>query len=161
MLNTVSGALITFLPILVLAVGCDSRPKCVPVSGKVLIDGETLKYGAVVFVPEGGRQSSGIIGADGRFQLTCFQPGDGALIGTHRVQVLASESINNSTMKWLAPKKYADAQTSGLIQTIDGPTDSVVLELTWKGNVPDKPFTERGEPDPGEEAFGKSRKKRS
>lgn len=123
-------------------VGCDSRPTRVPVSGKVLIDGEPLKYGAVVFVPEGGRQSSGIIDADGHFSLMCFEPGDGALVGKHHVQVLASESINNSTVKWHAPKKYADRQASGLVEEITGATDSVVINLTWKGNPPEKPFTE-------------------
>jgi hypothetical protein len=127
------------------------------VSGKVLIDGEPLKYGAVVFVPDRGRQSSGIIDQDGNFKLMCFEPGDGALVGKHHIQVLAGESINKSTIKWHAPKKYADRQSSGLVETIEGATDAVVINLTWKGNTPDKPFTETTD-SAGEEAFGRSRK---
>ncbi|MCA9258209.1 MAG: hypothetical protein KDA61_03360 [Planctomycetales bacterium] len=46
--------------LLVSSVGCnDSRGGFVPVSGRVLIDGEALKFGSVRFLPEGGRQSMG------------------------------------------------------------------------------------------------------
>jgi hypothetical protein len=148
------------LAVLFLAVGCDSRPARVPVSGKVLIDGEPLQFGAVVFVPEGGRQSSGIIDDNGRFQLTCFEPGDGALVGKHHIQVLASEALNNTTVKWHAPKKYSDRRTSGLNEEIKGTTNSIVINLTWKGSTPDKPFVERSETSAAEEAFGRSRRKR-
>jgi hypothetical protein len=130
------------------------------VSGKVLIDGEPLRYGAVIFVPKGGRQSTGTIDPNGQFKLTCFQPNDGAIVGSHRIQVCASESINNTTIKWYAPKKYAELQTSGLTQEIEDSTDSVVIELTWKGSTPGKPFTETSESDAGEEAFGKTRRKK-
>lgn len=156
-IRSLSGLLLIGLFV---AAGCDSRPKCVPVAGKVLIDGEPLKSGAIIFVPAGGRQSTGIIDANGQFKLTCFEPDDGAIVGAHRIQVCASESINNTTMKWAAPKKYAEANTSGLTQEITGPTDSVVIELTWKGNTPDKPFTEKAESDAGEEAFGRSRRRK-
>lgn len=158
--RSVASGWILSLAIVLCAAGCNSRPTCVPVSGKVLIDGEPLTCGAVIFVPTGGRQSSGIIEPDGQFKLTCFKADDGALIGTHRIQVIASETINNTTMKWHAPKKYAEQQTSGLTQEIKGPTDSVVIDLTWKGNTPDKPFIERSEADAGEEAFGRSRRKK-
>jgi hypothetical protein len=150
----------SLLVLLLLVAGCDSRPKCVPVSGKVLIDGEPLKYGGILFVPAAGRQSTGVIDVNGQFKLTCFQPDDGAIIGMHSIRVCASEALNNTTMKWHAPIKYAEIQTSGLTQEITGPTDSVVIELTWKGSTPDKPFTERSEADAGEEAFGKSRRKK-
>src|SRR3954471_8972112 len=100
------------LIVLFIAGGCGSRPTRVPVSGKVLIDGEPLTYGAVVFSPTGGRQSSGVIDKAGHFTLTCFEPNDGALIGTHHVQVLACDSVNPTTTKWYAPKKYSNRQTS-------------------------------------------------
>ena len=148
------------LTVMFFAAGCDSRPARVQVSGKVLIDGEPLKYGAVDFVPEKGRQASGILDANGYFTLTCFEPGDGALIGKHQIQILAGDAINDTTTKWYAPKKYADRRTSGLVQEIKDPTDSLVINLTWKGNTPDKPFTEHAEADPGEAAFGRARRKK-
>jgi len=126
----------------------------------VLIDGKPLTFGTVVFVPEGGRQSTGSLDANGHFQLSCFDPNDGALPGKHKIQVLSSEFINNTSNKWHAPKKYADRRTSGLTETITGPTDALVINLTWKGSPPEKPFIERFDSDPGEEAFGRSRGKR-
>jgi hypothetical protein len=146
--------------IAVLAAGCDSRPTCVPVSGQVLIDGEPLKFGAIMFVPDEGRQSSGMVDASGHFKLTCFQAGDGALPGTHRIHIYPNESINNTTMKWHAPKKYTDISTSGLTQTIDEPTDSLLIELTWKGSTPDKPFIERSDAAADDDAYLKSRRNR-
>src|SRR5436190_22388546 len=84
--------------LLVIVAGCgDSRPKRVPVSGKVLIDGEPLKFGGVMFVPENGRSSSGTLDANGHFALTCYTDNDGALIGKHKVQVFGQETINNTT----------------------------------------------------------------
>lgn len=148
-----------FLAALCLAAGCDSRPKRVPVSGTVLIDGQPLAFGTVVFVPDGGRQSTGTLDSSGHFQLSCFDPNDGALLGEHKVQVLSSEFINNTTNKWHAPKKYADRRTSGLTEKIPGSRDDIVINLTWKGSTPDKPFVERIEANAGEEAFGKSRKR--
>jgi hypothetical protein len=123
-------------------IGCDNRPRRVPVSGKVLIDGEPLKFGAVVFVPEGGRSSSGTLDSNGHFVLTCFSPNDGALLGKHAIQVFGQETINDTTARIHAPKRYGDLKLNGLTEEIKGPTDSVVINLTWQGNVPDKPYRE-------------------
>jgi hypothetical protein len=130
------------------------------VSGKVLIDGEPLKYGTVVFVPELGRQSTGPIDETGAFTLTCYDPGDGALIGKHGIEVLAGQALNSTSLKWHAPKKYADRKTSELTQQVDGPTNSVVINLTWKGSPPEKPYIERSDTSADEEAFARSRKKK-
>jgi len=127
--------------LLLLVSGCgDGRPKRVPVSGRVLIDGKPLSYGFVRVVPEGARPASGKIGPDGRFTLTTFEPGDGAVLGTHAMSVAGVEVINSTSQRWHAPKKYADTGTSDLTATIDGPTDSLIVELTWDGR---KPFVER------------------
>lgn len=128
---------------LVALAGCDQRPATVAVSGKVLIDGQPLKYGAVVFVPEGGRSSFGTLDSEGHFALTCFTPNDGALPGKHRIQVVARETINNTTARIHAPLKYGELQTSGLSEEIKSSTDALVIQLTWKGSAPGKPYTEK------------------
>lgn len=130
------------LVVLIALVGCDGRPTRVPVSGKVLIDGQPLKFGAVIFVPENGRSSSGALDANGHFTLTCFTPNDGALLGKHRIQVLGTQQVSERTARVHAPKKYAAVETSELSEEIKGATDSLAINLTWKGNVPDKPYTE-------------------
>lgn len=120
--------------------GCDDgRPKLLPTSGVVLIDGEPLTQGFVRFHPHGGRPATGELDKEGRFTLTCIKKEDGVVPGTHPVSVIACETIDPCTMRWNAPKIYISPKTSGLAQTIDGPTDSVKIELTWAGG---KPFTE-------------------
>jgi len=114
-------------------VGCsDGRPKRVPVSGQVLIDGEPVKGGSIQFVPVGARPSSSDLDEEGRFSLQCFEKGDGAVTGTHKV-IVAARAMEGTKLKWYAPQEYADADTSGLTQEITEATDSLVIELTWKG----------------------------
>jgi hypothetical protein len=114
--------------------GCgDGRPKRVPVSGQVLIDGQPLTFGFVRFAPPDSRPSTGELDRNGHFALTCFEPGDGAVTGKHKVTVMGQEAIGHETIKWHAPKKYANPSTSGLEQEITGPTDTVKIEITWDG----------------------------
>ena len=126
--------------------GCgDGQRGRVHVSGQVLIDGKPLTVGTVGFVPTDARAAFGSIGADGRFTLTSFEPGDGVVPGTHRVSVSAVELLSKTTFRCHAPKKYADYRTSDLTQTISGPTDSLVIELTWNGGKPFIEVQENGE----------------
>jgi hypothetical protein len=121
--------------------GCgDSRPKRVPVSGTVRIDGAPLTMGSVMFVHPDSRPSAGMIDSSGRFSLSCYEPGDGAVIGKHQVKVTACQAINDRSSRWLAPKKYADISSSGIEVEITEPRDDVTIDLRWGGG---KPFIER------------------
>lgn len=128
-----------------LAAGCDSGPKLVKVSGKVMIDGQVLKHGKVQVAPVGSRPAIATIGPDGTFAFSTNGNGDGIAMGTHPVAVIAHETLGPGSQRWHAPKKYMSTETSELTVTIDGPKDDLVIELTWKGNDPDKPFIERAE----------------
>jgi hypothetical protein len=120
--------------------GCGpSRPARVPVAGKVLIDGQPLRYGVVRFTPAEGRPSSGQLDENGHFVLSCFEVNDGALVGKHQIEVSGLERIKDDEVRWNAPKKYDDRSTSGLTEEIKEATDSIVIKLTWDGG---KPFTE-------------------
>lgn len=120
-----------------IAVGCgDGRPARVPVSGKVLIDGRPLSGGFIRFVPSDARPSGGKIDKNGRFTLTCYDGGDGAVPGTHRIEVSANQPLSDTKIRWLAPKKYASFKTSELVEKITDATDSLVIELTWDGGKP-------------------------
>ncbi|HBO45018.1 MAG TPA: hypothetical protein DD670_14025, partial [Planctomycetaceae bacterium] len=106
---------ITVAVALMVTTGCgDGRPKRVPVSGQVLIDGQPLKYGFIRLEPKGNRSATGEIGPDGRFTLTTFEKDDGAVPGTHPAMILAAEALSSTKQKWHAPKKYANARLSGL-----------------------------------------------
>jgi hypothetical protein len=124
-------------------VGCgDGRPDRVPVSGIVLIDGQPLTRGHVKFVPTNGRPSLGKIGDDGKFSLTCFDGNDGAIAGTHRVQVAANRIISNTKIEWYAPSKYADFRTSGIDVQVFEPISDMKIELKSDGQK--LPYIEGG-----------------
>jgi hypothetical protein len=129
--------------VLFLAAGCDRRPSRVPVSGKVIIDGQPLSFGIVTFVSQKGRPSVGVLDKEGRFTLGCYTTNDGAIIGKHQVQVSATEGINNTTSRIHALKRYGLIESSGIEREITAATDSMVIELTWKGDVHNKPYTEK------------------
>lgn len=138
-MNTLTIQIAKLAPLfgLLLLVGCgESRQDLVPVSGQVLIDGQPLKYGVVRFIPDNGRPSGGQLDQNGKFSLTCYDPGDGVAPGRQQIEVLAGETLSATQMRWHAPKKYTSCGTSGLEQKIDGPTDSVVLKLSWEGGAP-------------------------
>ena len=42
-------------------IGCDARPRRVPVAGKVLIDGKPLTTGFIMVVPHEGRAATGAV----------------------------------------------------------------------------------------------------
>jgi hypothetical protein len=128
---------------LTLASGCGSNgPRPVAVSGVVMIDGKPLSAGFIRVVPDGGRPSDSRIGPDGRFTLGCLAKDDGCLIGTHKVEVSGFEDLSPTRRRWLVPKKYASAGTSGLRITIDKPTDALRIDLTWVGSPERGPFVE-------------------
>src|SRR5262249_25967947 len=124
---------VAFTGIVALVAGCgDGRPHRVPVSGQVLIDGKPLTYGDLKFVPEGARPSYAKLDSNGGFTLTCYDGNDGAVPGLHRVAVSGSEVKQQQTV-WHAPIKYANFRTSGISVQIEGPTNSLVIELGSDG----------------------------
>jgi len=125
-----------------LLAGCgDGRPKRYPVSGRVLIDGQPLEVGFIRLIADDARPSYGHLGPGGRFALTCYEGKDGSVPGTHRVVVTAVGLLEDGqSRRWFAPKKYADPSTTDVTVSIDGPTDSLEINLTWDGGAP---FVER------------------
>jgi hypothetical protein len=130
------------------------RPKLeTGITGEVHYNGKPLADAEVVFThPASGNASWAVTDADGRFSLTTFQPGDGAIIGDNLVTVskyrnemipapqLPPEAFTdpkNPPPKEIVgrripviPARYADATTSGLTATIaTGGTKHFVFEL--------------------------------
>ncbi|MBN2581384.1 MAG: hypothetical protein JXB10_20550 [Pirellulales bacterium] len=123
--------------------GCgDGRPKRVPVSGRVLIDGRPLEVGFIRVVPQKGRPATGPIEADGRFRLKTYEDDDGCVPGTHGLMVVGSKNIGETAIQWFAPEKYASIKTSGLQLKVNGPRNDVEIHLTWKGSGHDGPYKE-------------------
>jgi hypothetical protein len=126
-----------------LFLGCDMGPKRVPVAGKVVIDGEPLTKGTIRFVPDSGRTVSANLMEDGSFRVLTKVPSNGSyeveglFPGKYKLAVFASENVSaaeNAEVRWLAPPRYADFRTAGLEANIEGPSDEMVVQLTWAGS---------------------------
>jgi hypothetical protein len=107
------------------------------VEGCVKCNGQPVTAGLVVFTPTGtsaenpeesGRSASGVIKPDGTYELTTYDPGDGAIIGSHSVQVFAPAPLDDD-----APLTDANRYVCGktALQKSVEPGDNLIdLELT-------------------------------
>ncbi|MFO0926708.1 MAG: hypothetical protein U0736_06660 [Gemmataceae bacterium] len=76
------------LVLLIAVVGCGGK-KSASVKGTVKTNGQAVTGGTLVFSPVGtgevGKPATATIGADGTYTLGTDRPGDGAVVGKHRV----------------------------------------------------------------------------
>jgi hypothetical protein len=107
----------------------------VPIRGTVSFQGESLKAGTVLYVPQGpgGRQARGDIQPDGSFRLTTLRKKDGAQKGAYNIIVIAMaphpgeppsrEEIEAAggmiRREYVIPEKFTSPETSGLSDTVD------------------------------------------
>ena len=136
------GAMVAMVGVGSMLVGCNprpaGRPATAPVTGVVRFDGEAVAGATVSFQADGGgRSATGITDAQGRYQLSTFARGDGAVPGSYKVIVMKYSMPDDTSggqgeyvppqgpappPKHLLPEKYAAAKTSGLDATVaDGP----------------------------------------
>jgi hypothetical protein len=120
---------------IVIAGGCgDGHPKRVRVAGTLTIDGKPLPDAELRLIPSQGRPALATTDSSGGFKLWTFKPGDGAVPGSYTVTVVAYER-KNGAIRWLVPKKYERAKTSGQTVTIDKPTEELKIDLAWHGET--------------------------
>jgi hypothetical protein len=119
--------LIRVAGILSLCWGCGSAEgpyaaPTVPVKGKVSYKGKLLSQGEMVFEPDSaGREAHGNIQPDGTFELTTYKPGDGAVLGTHRV------AVTGTSKKDAVPIKYKSVSSSKTeVEIAEGKTDYAI-----------------------------------
>jgi hypothetical protein len=131
--------------------GCSNHPEVVPVSGTVLFQGEPVDGAHVSFqLPGAPRHAAGTTDAAGRFTLTTFKPGDGALPGEHEIVVYKWESATAASdspgsrqapgggkmanyvhPKSMLPARYENPKLSDLRVTVEsGSPMDLVIELT-------------------------------
>jgi hypothetical protein len=123
--------------------GCGSnRLPTAPVEGKVLCDGKPLEFGGVLFQSDLGPPALGAIQPDGTFRLSTYRDGDGAVLGTHRVQIScydvqhpdadAIRRRETGVGKSLIPQKYTRYDSSGLAVEVRAHNEPVLLQLRTK-----------------------------
>jgi hypothetical protein len=121
---------------LTLLSGCgkkDNRPGRVPATGTVLQKGQPVAEATVIFESAGSTPAAtGKTDASGRFQLTTFEPNDGAVPGDYKVAIQKVQVTSGKTSgavpddyvgpppdeKWLLPAKYGSTATSGFTATV-------------------------------------------
>jgi hypothetical protein len=139
------------------AAGCGSgRPELAPVSGRVTYGGKPVTSGRIHFWPQEGPKASGRIGEDGTFELTTYEPGDGAVLGKHTVTIEATvvhESgpqprsmeeeiemfgdpdaapLEPARIEHLVPEKYSKRDTSGLEREVTRDGNEFTFDLPAK-----------------------------
>ncbi len=126
---------------LMLGLGCSGRdpslPKTTPVSGVVTYRGKPIERGTIAFVPkQGERPAGGQLGPGGRFTLTTFTQGDGAVLGPHAVTIESfgdgddvSTGKRSSGFDRLVPAKFSDLALTPLSVDVVEPMPALSLEL--------------------------------
>jgi hypothetical protein len=130
-------------------IGCGAKaegPELATVSGTVTYQGKPLEGALVVFLPEtpGAPSASGSTDESGTFELMTHIPGDGAVIGKHRVSITArgpdktlpeGQSVsglpggNTEPGDPLIPQKYFSHNASGLTAEVKGGSNTLDFEL--------------------------------
>lgn len=123
--------------------GCGGSAKVGYVHGVVRLDGKPLTTGTVRFVPDAGRAASGTIQTDGSFDLGTLGKSDGAVIGKHRVAIIAyQQSVPeegsrpadvtsvNPNVKPLVPERYMAVGTSRLTFDVKPGSNQADFDLT-------------------------------
>jgi hypothetical protein len=106
-----------------------------PVKGKVTIDGQPLSSGYVTFVVSRGRASSAEIQPDGTFEMSTYEKGDGAQVGTHPVVIapVPPDEYQSGPKPIPVPERYTRAGTSGFTAEVKPGEDNFIeLNLTTK-----------------------------
>jgi hypothetical protein len=71
-----------------------------PVKGRVTFNGKPVKEAAITFAPvpktdkdkEPGKPATGFTDEDGYYELSTFEPLDGAIVGNHKVTVMLDDT---------------------------------------------------------------------
>jgi hypothetical protein len=103
------------------------------VFGRITYQGKPLAQGEITFIPTasgtGVRAAYGRLDEQGRYCLTTYRDGDGAILGEHRVAIASREEVSPDAGKQvspdglvtpgispgsLIPERYANPATSGL-----------------------------------------------
>lgn len=140
-----------------LLAGCGDGGRLGRVSGTVTVDGKPVTQGTIMFVPADGKAAIGAIGPDGRFTLTTYSDGDGALVGPHKVTILstivggssfAPASIDDEVamangaggnrilvpgkVTWIVPERFSQISTSELTSTVKSGSQTIDFDVPSK-----------------------------
>lgn len=100
------------------------------VTGTVTYDGMPLTSGFVTFMPAGetGNSATGDLDSSGGYSLSTRSPRDGVQPGSYKVAVTSWEISPEMGQEGVSaiPKKYFDANKSGLTATVTDESDQTI-----------------------------------
>jgi hypothetical protein len=103
-----------------------------PLRGQVLLAGQPLAEAVVVLhrADGQGRNLTARTDAEGRFEVTTYQPGDGAPIGDYVATVEFRELVQEGDEPMrngrnLLPERYANPSTSGIVCAVHAGTNEL------------------------------------
>ncbi len=109
-------------------------------TGTITIEGQPIAGAKVVFRPEAGPAASGETDTKGRFVLSTYQSGDGAVIGHHSVVVVpklpgvmltpGQEPNAPPAPTVIIPAQYQRADSSGLVAEVAQSANDFVFDLS-------------------------------
>jgi hypothetical protein len=125
------------------------------VSGTVTVGGKPVPTGTIQFIPAAGKAAIASIEPDGTYTLTTHKPGDGALVGPHKVVILATRvgpaSVVAATfedelkpagdsgkrlvpgkVEWLVPERFSQLDTTDLTTTVTAGDNTINLDVPAK-----------------------------
>lgn len=125
--------------------GCGADVETATVTGRVLHNGEPLKFGSGMFQPPQGQPARGEIQPDGTFKLDTAGLGSGAVVGRNNVRITSFEAQNSPADpasfgeglgRSLIPEKYGLYETSGL-EIVLQPDSNEPLTINLTGPPPE------------------------
>ena len=124
------------------------------VRGNITFDGTVVSSGSVEFWPDAGRPARGEIKEDGSYELTTFEPGDGAIVGHHVVTIRSSvveesgapeissmeqemQHFSNPNaprlarrqVRFIVPEHFSRRESSGLETIVESKTNTINWNL--------------------------------
>lgn len=132
------------LVVLVACLGC-GRSGTVPtaeVTGTVTYKESPVDKAVVTFFPKQGRPATGLTDAQGRFTLSTFKAGDGAVLGKHAVTISDPWPVKPPPLperpgvnpyqepKPRFPAKYADPNASPFAATVEEGKNKFNFDMT-------------------------------
>lgn len=110
--------------------GCSGsdRPATAPVRGQVTFRGKPVAGATLSFLCDGApRPAVGTTDAAGAYQLTTYEPNDGAVAGTHVVTVKKYATVSDENLAGFDPEAGPAAMSKAIDKAVQQ-----TLEAQWK-----------------------------
>lgn len=113
-----------------LAVGCGGTPQTYPVEGVVTLPEGTPAANCRVVFDNRRQTAQGVTDAQGRYRLTTFVSGDGAVPGAYEILVAELQDLDpDAPVAARFDARYQNFQTSGLTFVVEPKSNTCNLRL--------------------------------